>query len=504
MPVQRRHRSAVACHPCRQRKARCNARTDPPPPDAAVLPGDAERRRNLQVEQIGADISLALQEVYVTKTGTSYYAGEVPAAITAVDACSQAQQPKQRQVVLKTYIPTTLSQLDYKYLEQKGVHTRPQTTTCQEILRAYCHHVHPILPIIDLVKIQELDAPPSIQIGDMLLFWSIAVAAVNFVPSEAWKAEKFASRKEMKEVAYLRAKCLYDNGGETDKELLLQSALLLGIALNLCQIMGLHRNSDIGNLNPRFTDGKRPLLRRLWASCVFRDHWLSLTLGRPQRLRLNECDMPFPTVEDVLSDLTDIAAGFRATYVPPDLEQLAEDWTQLMHLSRLLEDVLGLCYQQVNYSPTMAEYETLEQNLLQFREDIRDRRQTQRAVLITFFRPFTLSAFLPEVGESRRRNIQISLNEAANKTCHLLDCMAREMLVGFAGPMTPPLLVPAMHIHLLNCKATDALSSRLSFNKLEVCVTVMRELSKAHTSATMFCGLFREAVQRVLSGRRST
>ncbi|KAJ4249789.1 hypothetical protein NW762_012131 [Fusarium torreyae] len=54
-----------------------------------------------------------------------------------------------------------------------------------------------------------------------------------------------------------------------------------------------------------------------------------------------------------------------------------------------------------------------------------------------------------------------------------------------------------MHVHLLNCKSTNSLVQRLGFNKLELCMTVMRELQKTYTSASMFCGIFGE-VQRFL------
>lgn len=64
----------------------------------------------------------------------------------------------------------------------------------------------------------------------------------------------------------------------------------------------------------------------------------------------------------------------------------------------------------------------------------------------------------------------------------------------------PPLLVPAMHVHLLGCKSDNHLTRRLAFNKLEMCMTVMRELQKTHTSASIFCGVFGEAIRQLLPG----
>ena len=57
-----------------------------------------------------------------------------------------------------------------------------------------------------------------------------------------------------------------------------------------------------------------------------------------------------------------------------------------------------------------------------------------------------------------------------------------------------------MHVHLLGCKSDDRLTRRLAFNKLEMCMTIMRELQKTHTSASIFCGVFGEAVRQLVPG----
>lgn len=57
-----------------------------------------------------------------------------------------------------------------------------------------------------------------------------------------------------------------------------------------------------------------------------------------------------------------------------------------------------------------------------------------------------------------------------------------------------------MHVHLLNCKSEDGLNRRLALNKLEMCMTVMRELQKTHTSASIFCGVFGEAIRQLAPG----
>ena len=62
-----------------------------------------------------------------------------------------------------------------------------------------------------------------------------------------------------------------------------------------------------------------------------------------------------------------------------------------------------------------------------------------RATLITFYRPFvsTVLQGLPLVAEeSWRARVRTRMESAATQSNSILDCIAREGLVGFATPMT--------------------------------------------------------------------
>lgn len=193
---------------------------------------------------------------------------------------------------------------------------------------------------------------------------------------------------------------MYDNSGETDKEALLQAALLLsfwhserdshsqpwywsgkngetaylkwadmtrlGVAINWCHIIGLHRDPDATRMNPLVSPQRRDLWRRLWASCLFRDRWLSLTLGRPLRIRLSDCDMPFPGPQDVLNDLDLLSNELRDSYIPADFSVMIEHWVSLINLSKTLGEILSLFYQQQGTKPTLLQYDALESELGKF------------------------------------------------------------------------------------------------------------------------------------------
>jgi hypothetical protein len=110
--------------------------------------------------------------------GLKQYVGEQPGVTSLIDV----QEPLPRHIMLKPNPPSVLSQADYEYLRHKGALSPLLMYSHQEILRAYFHHVHPMLPILHLSKLQDMETPDSIPPQGMLLYWSMAVVAVNVSP----------------------------------------------------------------------------------------------------------------------------------------------------------------------------------------------------------------------------------------------------------------------------------------------------------------------------------
>ncbi|KAK2774716.1 hypothetical protein FQN53_003523 [Emmonsiellopsis sp. PD_33] len=489
----------------------------------------SSRDQNLVEERTGAEIATAAFGQSTKAGNMPFYTGESPGVSVVLDLYSDAQHPVPRHFLIPSK-PVSLSTQDREYMQQKGVFLLPGSETCNALIRAYFLHVHPIMPVVDVTAVLQLHSGAQTNECNLLLLWSIFFVAVNFIPTEIWRREGYSSRKKMKEAVYSRAKCMYDNSGETDKIVLLQSSLLLGfhhperdafsqpwywtgVAISLCQIIGLHRPPDLSRFDLSLDDERRRFWRRLWWCCFFRDRWLSLTLGRPLRINLEDCDMAMPVAADMLSDVARLPESTSAAYIPSELPQLAEYWVLLIQLSKLLGEVLALSYRPSS-SPTLQQVEALEAEILLFRiPPIYGTHQTKvtafslyhlqlhyQAFLITFYRPFITKApeNLPlahqEVWQNQIRN---KIDVAALQTNVILDSMTRENLLGFAAPMTPSLLVPAMHTHLLNCKSADILSRRLGLNKLDFCMAILGELQNAHTSASIYRGIFLEAIRQL-------
>lgn len=176
----------------------------------------------------------------------------------------------------------------------------------------------------------------------------------------------------------------------------------MGIAISLSQTLGLNRDPDCGQYNPRLSDRQRQLWRRIWWSkswilsalgfcspipslgtfksqrvlafpihlifvdtlgCFFRDRWLSFGMGRPMRINIRDCDTPLPSAEDLTNDFSELPPSIRSTYMPPDFQQLAGHWVVLLHLSKVLGTILAENYSPTSPLPSRAWIEETEQDL---------------------------------------------------------------------------------------------------------------------------------------------
>ncbi|KAE8374677.1 fungal-specific transcription factor domain-containing protein [Aspergillus bertholletiae] len=462
-----------------------------------------------------------------------FYTGDRTGPASTLDICSPGHSLPRHCLIPANNQTTTLTDDDRDYLQKKGAFTLPKPDTCEGLLRAYFYHVHPIMPVIEVDSILNYQHQGRLGDCNILLLWSVFFVAVNFISPHFYEQEGYVSRKEMKATMYSRAKCMYDNGGEKNKVTLLQASLLLGfwhseqdehmqpwywtgIAINLCQMLGLHRDPDSLRYNSSITDRQRRLWRRLWWTCVFRDRWLGLTLGRPLRINLDDYDQPMSRASDLLSELDSVPEVVFMSYIPSELPKLAEFWIILIELSQLLGKVLVSKSQSAKLISSVDQIKSLEAEIMQCRLPDQDEHDLTslakfyayhvhlhyQALLITLYRPSGSEhpgSFTTSQGGLEQRRLQSKADAAASKSTEIFDILAREDLLEYAGPMTnsPALLVPAMQTHLLNCIYANPLSRRFSFNKLDMCMGVLEELQKTYTVASLFRGIFMKALQQI-------
>lgn len=147
--------------------------------------------------------------------------------------------------------------------------------------------------------------------------------------------------------------------------------------------MGLHRFSAAVCANSPITGPQQRVWRRLWWICVFRDRWLSLTMGRPLRININDCNTIPPSADDMLIDFIGLPESLSAAYVPKDLPQLADYWVTMIQLTQLLGETLTLCYQPFGPNSSLPQVEALKQNILRFQ--LPEKLETGQSPLATFY-----------------------------------------------------------------------------------------------------------------------
>ena len=139
----------------------------------------------------------------------------------------------------------------------------------------------------------------------------------------------------------------------------------IGIAIGLCQSLGLHRNSELNISKHRLPTAQLSVLRRIWWSCVLRDRWLSLGMGRPMRINPADCEVPMPSVGDAIRELESMPAQIRQEYIPIDTEWLASLWVKLISISDLLGRIIDIFYKPKKPLPNKIILEQYENELLQ-------------------------------------------------------------------------------------------------------------------------------------------
>lgn len=175
-------------------------------------------------------------------------------------------------------------------------------------------------------------------------------------------------------------KCLYDSDYEEDQIARIQSVILLGfwytdtedrsgawhwigIAISLCQTLGLHRSPESINVSTQLPEPRQRLFRRIWWSCLVRDRWLSLVKGRPMRINLEDCDVPLPTTDDIAKELDAIPKAARDRYIPYQSDAVARLWLKLVEISVVLGNILRIHYRHKGSKPTVEDIEKSEEEV---------------------------------------------------------------------------------------------------------------------------------------------
>lgn len=336
----------------------------------------------------------------------------------------------------------TLSIEDLEYLRVKGCFTLPARRA--ELLEAYFEFVHPTFPVVDARSFLARYASDGIEGINLLLLWSIFSVSASYVP------DLEGGRKACKEAYVARAKLLFDLSHESDKVVLVQSALLMsfwfadaddlkqgwywtGVASSIAQGLGLH--SEFGASGSGVVGREPGFLRTVWLCCSVRDVWQAFGRGRP--LRISAAVGRLPLEYETASMLTGLELHGRLVYGPAEAREIARMWRGFVAVSSVLRDVVG-----AKRPLSMADAERLEHCLGN------DSADTSSAILDHVDRHLKLHRCAAQIRLYKATLQHEKASSAADDMTALLRASLDDHAVLHASPVIVPLLVPAIATYL--------------------------------------------------------
>lgn len=390
-----------------------------------------------------------------------------------------------RHFLIPAELEKSLKLEDLSYLKLKGCFSLP--TEHDELLRAYFRYVHPVFPIIDALTFTNEYNQEGIDGMNLMLVWAMLSVAASYTL-------EFRSA-EVKQSFVCRAKLLFDLTHESDKAVLVQTALLLSfwfstaedskqswywtsIAFSTAQAAGFDQN---------MTDapeqiGQRQIIlwKSLWTCCLYRDVWLSFSMGRP--LRLSASDWTSGTGSATSQLFHGISAGGDDMFSIQESDDLFENWRDLELTTKFLRMVL------------------------EHSEDIQTLRRELEAVLRRSFpidesfelkiarRHLRLHVHAALIHHYRTMFDQTRLNMILDDNFELVEQLSTEVARCYTAPSIIPLLVPAMLVYLHKPFLTTQKIPSQSHNPLVTYLKALEGLEYSYPAASIIRRLFLTAV----------
>ncbi|EXL68135.1 hypothetical protein FOPG_15787 [Fusarium oxysporum f. sp. conglutinans race 2 54008] len=578
-----RKRAAAACHACHARKVRCSisqtgspctncaldnvscqARSRQPQSGARTRRGQNLPRAQSDAESITQDGASHDEPVYrpftdhfghhsqaqepdtatqQVQAGLSPVYGDTQGVGLVADLCEPERLDKSGHFVVAALRSTNIDSDTHEYLEKRGCFDLPALDIQQSLVQAYFHYVHPFLPVIHVSSFLKTFESPGQNGVCLHLLWSVFLAAANFADAMTVQSAGYESRKDMKRAMFLRAKALYDANYEPSKIVLIQAVLLMGfwysdtedrlgpwhwngIAISLCQTVGLHREPDASLNHSQYRSSiDRHLWKRLWWCCFFRETWLSVGMGRPMRIDLVHADTPKPDAkasESLYSELTD---SQRRRYIPQDPENLFLLWDELLSVTSILSRILSVQHLAKRTLSTHSDVNDLERELRGHHKhlDCLRAKATDRVLtlhihhfelffestLITLFRPFVLQSLGNQRAVARDKesqdwllSIERKATAAAMNSTNTLGDMIMADMICLSQSLICIALVPTLQIHLLHSVSPRKLVHRLGCHRLDLCMMVVQEIKVTYFGAEILYRLFTRAREVITVKRR--
>ncbi|OQV04248.1 Fungal specific transcription factor domain-containing protein isoform 2 [Cladophialophora immunda] len=410
-----------------------------------------------------------------------------------------------------------VSEANRNFLRAKGALDFPPTDICDRLLRTYFHQVHPFLPIVqpnDFLMQYEAGGPCS---TDLVLLWSMFLAAANFLDVETLTMLGYSSRKMAKRAVYQKAKACFHTCTGQSRTVHIQSALLMGlwisdlegdttawhwtgvaIALYQCARVACRTDSHSNRGAGSFPSENR-LMPLIWWNCCIRDAWLSLALGRSMRAAWRE-NFALPSVTDMSDYMTGMPDALKIKYLPGDLTVLHDLWVDLLKTSLVLKRILAIRDQFMSVPVPQDKFSGMESELLCVSRSCEEKLYGRSGIVLAHgyqleFYVWTVTSVLYHLRGSLKaqwsnsqtgRDPSISPSEMRSllfRCSTALDKLIVEDAIRTSPPMLIFALCPVIQLQLMNSIHPNSLAQQAAIHHLELYMLVVQELQHTYWSA---------------------
>ncbi|PLN80281.1 fungal-specific transcription factor domain-domain-containing protein [Aspergillus taichungensis] len=477
------------------------------------------------------------------QTACSPVYGDPQGIALVAEVCEPERQGKSGHFIVASLSSGSIDPDTLEYLKRKGCFDLPAFEIQQELVKTYFHYVHPFFPVVQISSFLQAFESQEQKGASLHLLWSVFLAAANFADTTTVQSAGFESRKTMKRSMFLRAKALYDAEYERSKITLIQAVLLMGfwyadtedrigpwhwngVAISLCQSIGLHRQPDASFNGVQYGSSvNRDLWMNLWWSCFFREAWLSVGMGRPMRIDLEHSDTQRPDAsasERLCSGLTEAQ---RKEYLPDNPHDLFLLWDQLLCVTSILSRILAVQHLAKRTLLSQSDVIDLDRELRghhghldYLRASVTEPVLTLHmhhfelffeSTLLTLYRPFILQSLGHQAATTNDKATRDWLSSAERKattaamnTTNILSNMITADMIRLSQSLICIVLVPTLQIHLLHSVSPRKLVQRLGSHQLDLCMMVVNELKVTYFGAEILSRLFTRARETINSRRR--
>ncbi|KAL7769987.1 hypothetical protein ACKLNR_001371 [Fusarium oxysporum f. sp. zingiberi] len=327
-PVIRRSR--IACKACNQRRVKCDAADGIPlanPPDDSVSIPDTTFHVTTPEESPTTHVPLVIATESVPAQDApdkrSYPPSNSLTLSSIIQMVRRAKEGGSEHVHINNQASIPL--VDKVSLQPEpdlggplsvqDALIMPDPRISDQLIVSFFTNFHPAYPVVDRRSFIGLYKQGH---ASPLLLHAIYMTALTCGPESLFQLAGYSDRTSARKAHYLCAKTLYEAGHEKDATYLTAALHLLsfwwlgpndqkdswywqGCAVTLAQSLGMHRSLAQRGMSPRLTS----MWKRIWWSIYVRDRHAAAALGRPCRIRDEDCDIELLNENDLHVDYVD-------------------------------------------------------------------------------------------------------------------------------------------------------------------------------------------------------